>query len=133
MRYLTLGKSLAFVTFSSPWGVIVKLSAPRVVLIKATALGALTAAYMYIYSRCSSPLVPNLRCRQVQLMTDAVVESPPPGAVPTSDDYVGCFSDMVGDRVLTTVTSNDAMTLGVSSFFFQDCELAIIVYTNTSD
>lgn len=46
-------------------------------------------------------------------MTDTDVESSPPGAVPTGDEYVGCFSDMVGDRVLTTVTSDEAMTLEV--------------------
>lgn len=54
---------------------------------------------------------------QVQVMTDTEVESSPPGAVPTSDEYLGCFSDMVGDRVLATVTSDDAMTLEVSLFF----------------
>lgn len=51
-------------------------------------------------------------------MTAAEVESSPPGAVPTSDEYVGCFSDTIADRVLTTVTSNDAMTLEVSTCSF---------------
>lgn len=49
-------------------------------------------------------------------MTDTAVEVSSPGPEPTSDDYVGCFSDMVGDRVLTTVTTDDALTPAVSVF-----------------
>lgn len=50
-------------------------------------------------------------------MTDTEVEVAAPSPVPTSNEYVGCFSDMVGDRVLTTVTTNEAMTLEVSILF----------------
>lgn len=47
-------------------------------------------------------------------MTDSVAEVFPPSAAPTSDEYVGCFNDMVADRVLTTVMTDDAMTLEVT-------------------
>ena len=46
-------------------------------------------------------------------MTDTEIEVADPSPVPTSDEYVGCFSDLVGDRVLTTVTTGEAMTLEV--------------------
>lgn len=47
-------------------------------------------------------------------MTESEVEVFPPGPAQTSEDYLGCFNDMVGDRVLTTVSSDEAMTLEVS-------------------
>lgn len=49
-------------------------------------------------------------------MTDAVAEVFPPSPVPTDDEYVGCFQDMVADRVLTTVMTDDAMSIEVTSF-----------------
>lgn len=52
-------------------------------------------------------------------MTDAVSEEVASAPVPTSDEYVGCFTDMIGDRVLTTVSTDDgAMTTTVS---FHSC------------
>ena len=42
--------------------------------------------------------------------------------VPDSDDYIGCYNDMLGDRVLTTVITDDAMTSAVS--YFLACCLA---------
>lgn len=47
-------------------------------------------------------------------MTQSEVEVFPPGPAPTSDEYLGCFNDMVADRVLTTVVTDKAMTLEVS-------------------
>ena len=47
-------------------------------------------------------------------MTDSVAEVFPTSAVPTDVEYVGCFNDMVADRVLTTVMTDDAMTLEVT-------------------
>ena len=37
------------------------------------------------------------------------------GVVPTSGDYVGCYNDLVGDRVLTTVSTDDAITPAMST------------------
>ena len=51
---------------------------------------------------------------QVQFMTDTEVEVFPPSPAPSSDDYVGCYNDMVGDRLLTTVDTYDALTPAVS-------------------
>lgn len=48
---------------------------------------------------------------------DADVSSP--GAVPTSDDYVGCYNDLVADRVLTNVMTDDALTPAVSVLLFR--------------
>lgn len=53
---------------------------------------------------------------QVKVMTDSEVEVSLPSPAPTSDDYVGCFSDMVGDRVLTIVATDDALIPAVSVF-----------------
>ena len=47
-------------------------------------------------------------------MTDSEVEEFPPSPAPSSDDYVGCFNDLVGDRVLTTVDTYDTLTPAVS-------------------
>lgn len=47
----------------------------------------------------------------VQLMAEGEPEVFPPGLAPTSEDYLGCFNDDVTDRVLTTVVTDDAMTL----------------------
>lgn len=47
-------------------------------------------------------------------MTEGEPEVFTPGPVPTSEDYLGCFNDMVADRVLTTVVTDAAMTLEVS-------------------
>eukprot|EP00904_Undaria_pinnatifida_P011612 jgi/Undpi1/7581/HiC_scaffold_23.g10054.m1 len=47
----------------------------------------------------------------VQLMTSYEVDVSSP--VPDSDDYIGCYNDMLGDRVLTTVITDDAMTSAV--------------------
>lgn len=52
---------------------------------------------------------------QVQLMAEGEPEVFPPGLAPTSEDYLGCFNDDVTDRVLTTVVTDDAMTLEVSA------------------
>lgn len=49
-------------------------------------------------------------------MTNAEVVSFSRGPVPTSDDNIGCFSDVVGDRVLATVTTDNAMTVEVSVY-----------------
>eukprot|EP00904_Undaria_pinnatifida_P011695 jgi/Undpi1/7656/HiC_scaffold_23.g10129.m1 len=46
----------------------------------------------------------------VQLMTDYDADVSSPGVVPTSGDYVGCYNDLVGDRILTTVFTDDALT-----------------------
>lgn len=56
-------------------------------------------------------------------MTDFDADVSSSGLVPTSDDYVGCYNDLVADRVLTTVTTDDALTPAVSMgsirpFFF---------------
>ena len=47
-------------------------------------------------------------------MTDFDADVSSTSAVPTSDDYVGCFNDLIADRVLTTVTTDDALTPAVS-------------------
>lgn len=45
---------------------------------------------------------------QVRVMTDAVVgQLPSSPHVPTSDEYIGCFTDLIADRVLTTVSTDD--------------------------
>ena len=51
---------------------------------------------------------------QVQLMTDYDADVSSPGVVPTSGDYVGCYNDLVGDRILSTVLTDDALTPAVS-------------------
>lgn len=48
-------------------------------------------------------------------MKHAEVEVFPAVPAPTSDDYVGCFDDRLGDRVLSTVETDDALTLEVSA------------------
>lgn len=47
-------------------------------------------------------------------MTDTEVAEVSSSPAPSSEDYIGCFSDMVGDRLLTTVTTDDALTPDVS-------------------
>lgn len=49
-------------------------------------------------------------------MTDTLVEVSPLTLIPDGDEYVGCFNDVVGDRVLTTVSTYDDLTLEVSIF-----------------
>lgn len=51
---------------------------------------------------------------QVQIMVESSVEEVESPAEPEDDDYVGCFSDMVGDRILFTVETDAAMTIEVS-------------------
>lgn len=47
-------------------------------------------------------------------MVDYELEESPPSPAPTDDDYVGCFTDMVSDRVLTIVMTNEDLTPEVS-------------------
>lgn len=47
-------------------------------------------------------------------MVDHELEESPPSPAPTGDDYVGCFTDMVSDRVLTIVMTNEDLTPEVS-------------------
>lgn len=48
----------------------------------------------------------------------------PPSPAPSGEDYVACFNDMVGGRLLTTVSRDDAMTLEVSVFAMSVCWVA---------
>lgn len=48
-------------------------------------------------------------------MTDYDADASAPGLFPTSEDYVGCFNDLVADRVLTTVITDDFLTPAVST------------------
>lgn len=43
-------------------------------------------------------------------MTDYDVDVSMTTAAPTGDDYVGCYNDLVADRVLTNVITDDALT-----------------------
>lgn len=54
---------------------------------------------------------------QVQLMVDSEVEVSAPSPAPTGDDYVGCFSDMVSDRVMTSVLTSDDLTPEVKRYY----------------
>ena len=47
-------------------------------------------------------------------MPDSEVEVFPPSPAPSSDDYIGCYNDMISDRLLTTVDTDDALTPAVS-------------------
>lgn len=47
-------------------------------------------------------------------MTDYGLEVSPPSHSPTGDGFLGCYNDMVGDRVLTSVTTNEDLTPQVS-------------------
>lgn len=46
-------------------------------------------------------------------MVDYELEESLPSPVPKGDDYVGCFRGMIGDRVLFSATTNDALILEV--------------------
>lgn len=43
-------------------------------------------------------------------MVETDLEVSPPSPAPTSDSYVGCFNDMIADRVMASVTVDDALT-----------------------
>lgn len=49
-------------------------------------------------------------------MIDSEVEVSPPSPAPTAEDYVGCFRDTVGDRVMTSVMTSDDLTAEVQRF-----------------
>lgn len=43
-------------------------------------------------------------------MVDHELGESPPSPAPTGDDYVGCFNDMISDRVLAIVMTNEDLT-----------------------
>lgn len=47
---------------------------------------------------------------QVKFMAESALEESPSSPAPTDPDYVGCFSDTVGDRLLFTVEIDQALT-----------------------
>lgn len=47
-------------------------------------------------------------------MVESELEVSPPSPAPTGDNYVGCFNDMVSDRVMTIVISSEDLTVEVS-------------------
>lgn len=58
---------------------------------------------------------PSSPFHQVLFMVDSEIEVLPSSPAPTSDDHVGCFNDRIGDRVMTSVMIDDALTPEVST------------------